>query len=264
MIKDSGVYKLSDPETGMYYIGSTGNMQQRLAQHLSDFKKGRHHSFKDRKELGGQVDWQLEMVYVVVDRAEAYALEEALLTQSKDDPKLLNRSLSAKGLRFRPDSPDNQKRIDLMTESLVRKYEAMSPEERKRIYGNVGEANGMYGRNHTDAVKEFISRVNRGNSYAKGAVRSAEQRARLSDMAKQRRGEANPFFGKQHTDETKRKLSENRKANPIKPPNMRSIKIGDSVFESLNEASRQTDISAPLLIHRLKSANAKYAGYQYI
>ena len=73
-------------------------------------------------------------------------------------------------------------------------------------------------------------------------------------------GTNNPFFGKQHSEETKKKLSESRKGK--KPTNMKQVIIDNIIYESLVEASRQTDIPSTTILWRIKSKNKKYENYQ--
>ena len=73
-------------------------------------------------------------------------------------------------------------------------------------------------------------------------------------------GTNNPFFGKQHSEETKKKLSESRKGK--KPTNMKQVIIDNIIYESLVEASKQTDIPSTTILWRIKSKNKKYENYQ--
>ncbi len=73
-------------------------------------------------------------------------------------------------------------------------------------------------------------------------------------------GENNPFFGKHHSEETKKKLSESRKGK--KPTNMKQVIIDNIIYESLAEASRQTNIPSATILWRINSKNEKYKNYQ--
>lgn len=262
----AGVYKLTDPATGVYYIGSSGNLKSRLSQHLSDVKKGRHHSVRLQLHHNSNIDvkWKLETLLLTDDREAAYRHEEELIKASIDDPLMLNVNIKAKGAALRKGSVEEIRRVAKLVETLVAKYEAMTAEERKVIYGSPGERNGMCGRQHTDEVKRRISELNKGNSYAKGVKRSAAQRAFLSELAKSRTGEKNPFYGKKHSEETKRHISRVKKANSMLPANARKISIDDTVYESLMAARRATGVSQALLIYRIKSNKPKYSGYCYV
>jgi hypothetical protein len=55
-------------------------------------------------------------------------------------------------------------------------------------------------------------------------------------------------------------LSEKRKGK--KPTNITKVEIGNIVYESLSEASRQTGIPSSNFLWRIKSKNKKYQNYQ--
>lgn len=262
----AGVYKLTDPETGVFYIGSTGDLEKRLQRHLDDLKADRHHSVRFQKHHGKseKVNWVAEMVFIAEDRESAYALEDRFLKENADNPLMLNTSLSARGMSLRVGTKEHDEWRTNMTNSIVSKYESMSSEERKRKWGKPGALNGMFGKTHSEEVKRLSSEKNKGNSYAKGAVRGEAQRAKLSEMAKGRMGAKNPFFGRQHTEETRKRISQVKKANPQLPGNARKISIDGKVYESLMAAKRATGVSQALLIHRIKSNNVKYSGYHYV
>lgn len=262
----AGVYKLTDPDTGVFYIGSTGDLKKRLTQHKSDLKAKRHHSVRFQKHHGKpeKVNWVAEMVFIAEDREAAYDLEDRFLKENADNPLLLNTSLSGKGVLLRKDSDEYRTWLENRTESQRKMYEAMTSEERKSKWGRPGTLNGMFGKTHSEEVKRLSSEKNKGNSYAKGAKRSEAQRALLSQMAKGRTGVKNPFFGKRHSEETRQRISHVKKANPQLPGNARKISIDGKVYESLMAAKRATGVSPALLIHRIKSKNIKYSGYCYV
>lgn len=50
-----GIYKIENILNGKVYIGSSSNIENRIAQHKQDLKRNRHHSFKlqnDFNEFG--------------------------------------------------------------------------------------------------------------------------------------------------------------------------------------------------------------------
>lgn len=262
----AGVYKITDPETGVFYIGSTSDLERRLKQHKRDLKRRQHHSVRFQAHHGKSVavNWEVDMVFLVNDREDSYKLEDQFLKENQDNPLMLNTSLSGKGVLLRKGSPEHQKWLKNRIESQRKMYEAMPPEERKSKWGRSGSANGMFGKTHSDAVKEASRQRATGNSWCKGLVKSPEQRAFLSRLASQRTGEKNPFFGKRHSEATKQHLSAVKKANPRLPGNVRKISINGVVYESLMAAKRATGVSQALLIHRIKSPSIKYTGYFYV
>ena len=260
----TGVYKLIDRKTGVYYIGSTGNLRKRLAQHLSDLSRGQHRNTRLQQHTNDDTVWELEVAYIVSDRDEAYAVEQQLLDLSKEDPKCLNISVKAKGSVLAPESPEYRSWYKNLLASIIARYEAMSPEDRRTKHGQFGKDNGMYGKSHSDDVRRILSENMVGNSRAKGVKRTDEQRRRLSELAKLRIQEKNPFFGRTHSDMTRKRLSEWQLAHPKLPGNAQRVKIGESIYQSVREAAKDLGISAPLLIHRIKSNSVKYAEYSYL
>lgn len=140
---------------------------------------------------------------------------------------------------------------------------SLTPEERRERYGKFGESNGMFGRTHTDEVKKKLSKIHKGNSFAKGAVRTPEQRARMSEVASKRTGEKNPFYGKHHSDATKEKI---RKVH-LGKSNVacsKKISIDGIVYDSLAAASKALGIHISTLSHRARNNNPKFSNYFYI
>ena len=139
----------------------------------------------------------------------------------------------------------------------------MSLEDRKEKFGRCGEKNGMYGKTHTEEVRQKFSGLKKGNTYCKGKKLSDETKQKLSNIRKNNyTGEDNPFFGKHHTDETKQKIREKNKGKL--PPNTMKISIDGNIFISMTEASRQLDIPTPTILWRVKSKNPKFDNYKYV
>ena len=163
-------------------------------------------------------------------------------------------------------------------------WDSLSAEEREERSIKVrGQYNGMFGKEGYWKGKqkppELIekSMINRrsyngaSNPNWKGGISNStcevcdkkisQSATRCMEHIKyERNGSDNPFFGKQHSEETKKKLSEKRKGK--KPTNMTQVKIDNTIYESLSEASRQTGIPSPTILWRIKSKNKKYENYQ--
>jgi group I intron endonuclease len=185
---------------------------------------------------------------------------------------------------------DNSKFINYSEEwkegqrDRTKKYwESLSEDELIERSNKVkGENNGMFGKvgywKDKNIPKEIIQKwLESRRSYKgeenpnwKGGI-SKKQCKCGKDIApnnetcsdcRDKSGENNPFYGKTHSVETKKKLSENRMGK--KPSNIRKVKIDDIVYESLSDASKILCIGSPLIIHRIKSKNDKYKGYDYV
>jgi group I intron endonuclease len=120
----------------------------------------------------------------------------------------------------------------------------------------------MYGKTHTEEVKQLNSKMMMGNTYCKGKKASEETRQKISENAKLRIGEKNGFFGKHHSEETIQKIKEKSKGRL--PPNIMKISIDENIYISMTEASRQLNIPTPTILWRIKSNNPKFYNYKYV
>lgn len=91
---------------------------------------------------------------------------------------------------------------------------------------NKGEKNGMYGKNHTEETKQFLSywaKFERDNSVYK----TDEFRKKMSKLTS---GENNGMYGKHHTEESKRKMSVNSIGKTAGEKNGMYGKSGDNAI----------------------------------
>jgi group I intron endonuclease len=114
----------------------------------------------------------------------------------------------------------------------------------------------MYGKTHTELTRKKLSEVNKGNKRALGSKRSDEVIRKISERAKERVGSKNPFFGKTHSEKTRKLIAEKNKGKL--PSNIQKISIDGIEYISLAEASRQLNISVPLIHYRLKKNYPNY------
>lgn len=90
-----GVYVLSFP-SGKFYVGSSGNIASRVAQHRQDLIAGEHIN------LYVQEQWRLYMQFDVYEyyidgRESAYDLEQSFIDTHNKNPFLLNIQMNARG-----------------------------------------------------------------------------------------------------------------------------------------------------------------------
>lgn len=102
-------------------------------------------------------------------------------------------------LNFRVVGEDYRNKISNGLKRYFKENE-ISEETRKKISkANSGENNPMYGKHHSDEIKEHLRQVNLGK------ILSEEHRQRISvSMKKIRFGKDNPMYGKHHSEESKR------------------------------------------------------------
>jgi group I intron endonuclease len=253
------VYVITDLNTGNYYVGSTGEIDKRLTRHENELRSGRHHNLILQQLFDAGHDLRVS-TYEFTTREEAYANEDHLINRGQMNRLCINIGSSAIGGDNLTRNPNREEIISRIGESVRTRNESLGEDGRRAAYGRTGQQNGMFGRSHSDESKRLMSEANLGNSYAKGSIRSEDQRRLLSTFASTRTGRANPFYGKSHSEETRKKLSEARKGNV--PPNTLSVIIDGVIYPSLAEAGRQLGIPVPTIHYRIKSNNPKYSGYE--
>lgn len=253
------VYVITDLSTGNYYVGSTGEIDKRLARHEAELVSGRHHNLILQQLFDAGHDLRVS-TYEFGSREEAYANEDHLIRQGQMNRLCVNIGSSAIGGDNLTRNPNRESIITRIGESVRARNESLGEDGRRKVYGRTGRQNGMFGRTHSDDARRRMSEVNIGNDYAKGSVRSEDQRRVLSTFASARTGRDNPFYGRTHSEETRKKLSEARKGNV--PPNTLSVVIDGVIYPSLAEAGRQLGIPVPTIHYRIKSNNPKYSGYE--
>lgn len=243
------------------YVGSTGELKKRIDRHIHELSLGKHHNANLQELFNAGTELSLSTIRCT-DRDQAYALEKRFIDSFMEIGVVLNIGIGVKGGDNLSLNPRREDIIAKISETLRGNLSAMSPEDRKLKWGKPGELNPMFGRTHTDEVKERLRVASTGNTYALGAVRSDETRQKLSVIASLRVGSKNPFHGKNHSNETKEKL---REANSGKLPiNTNQISIDGVIYHSQAEAARQLGVSGGTITFRLNSKNPKYSEYKVI
>lgn len=256
-----GAYILTHVKSGMFYVGSSKDVEKRVKLHWYLLMKGKHISKLFQRLWDKSPKFDVRSIRAE-NRDEAFAIEQAIITENENNPLMINIGRGVYGGDNLTRHPDRVVIIEKMTSSWKALIREMSAEERKLRFGRAGELNPMYGKRHSDEVKAKISAINKGNQYALGSVRSVEQRKALSDFAKARIGEANPFHGKSHSEETKKLLSVKLKGQL--PPNLRPVSINGVVYPSATEAARQLKVVTATILFRIKSKNPKFSDYFYV
>ena len=260
-----GVYRISNILSGRYYIGYSTNINRRFTVHRSKLKQNCHDNiFLQRAyNLDGEDKFIYDKIHICESEEQAKEIELQYLTDINIREYLYNLNFNNSGGDLMSYHPDKEKIREKILKSHSETISKMSLEDRKEKFGRCGEKNGMYGKTHTEEVRQKFSGLKKGNTYCKGKKLSDETKQKLSNIRKNNyTGEDNPFFGKHHTDETKQKIREKNKGKL--PPNTMKISIDGNIFISMTEASRQLDIPTPTILWRVKSKNPKFDNYKYV
>lgn len=268
-----GVYKISNtlcPER-KFYIGYSCDINHRWCVHRSTLKTNKHCNIMMQRAYNkyGKDCFSYEILHRCETEEEAKNIELSYLEDLTIRNKLYNLHYNNSGGDILTFHPEREQIIERMKNTQKERISKMTKEERQKKWGQPGEKNGMYRRNHTDEVKRLCSYINKGNTYTLGLKMSAEQRERISKARKGKyTGEDNPFFGKHHSEKTLKKIKETKQKNILKygrtlPKNTREILIDGKTYMSATEAGRQLNVCTATILHRIKSLNPKFANYSY-
>ena len=198
-MQTSGVYVIIETKTKCFYIGSSLDMRKRIDRHYRELLNKKHHNVL-LQELANSGSYFREIFFPVENREQAYLLEQSLMDMHIDNPLLLNIGLSTKGGDNLSRNPNRISIIEKIKNSIKDTLCGLTPDEKRILWGKLGELNPMYGKKHTEQSLLKMSLASKGNKYALGSIRSVEARKKLSELASARTGNKNPFFGKCHTD----------------------------------------------------------------
>jgi group I intron endonuclease len=259
-----GVYKITNISSERYYIGYSTNINKRFKTHRYKLRNNIHDNlFLQRAyNLDGEDKFQYEIIHICESDDEAKDIELQYLTDLTIRDKLYNLHFNNSGGDMLSHHPNKEEIRERIIKTHSETMSKLTPEERKEKYGQVGEKNGMYGKTHTEEVRNQISELKKGNTYNLGKKASEGTKKYLSDIRKNTRiGKDNSFFGKHHTEETKQLIREKNTGRPSK--HAIKISVNDKIYNSISEAAQQLNMVMATVLWRLKSKNPKFANYKY-
>lgn len=244
-----GTYKIINTITNKYYYGSSKNIIKRFSKHKNQLNNNTHHCIYLQNAYN---KYGLNSFEFIIDKQFCTKEEATIYEQNILDTctNLYNISKTASGGDIITYHPNKEEILRKIKESVINRNKLLSPEEKKIKYGRKGEKNGMFGKTHTDEIKQLISNLHKGNSYCKGIKKSEETIKKMSEHASTRIGVKNPFFGKHHSDDTKKLMSEKRKGK--KSSNARKVIVNNIEYESVTQLAKSENITPALVIYRIK------------
>jgi group I intron endonuclease len=238
-----GIYRIKNLVNSKCYYGSSKQIEKRFDRHIRGLKNNVHvNTILQRAwDKYGEDNFLFEVV-------EECDINVLLETEQKylDLHPDYNIGLTSSGGDNLTKNPNKDKIIKKMTESVKKRYDVMTDDEKIQKYSKPMENNPNWKGGTSFKYCECGVKISPTNNTCINC--------------RDKSGVKNPFFGKQHSEETKNKLSEKRKGK--KPTNMTQVVIDDIIYESLSEASRQTGIPPPTILWRIKSKNKKYENYK--
>jgi group I intron endonuclease len=161
-----GVYKITNtlcPE-GKYYIGYSCNVKERWTIHKYRLKVGKHGNTYMQRAYNkyGSEYFTYEILQECVTEEEAKNVELSYLEDLTIRDKLYNLHYNNFGGNVISFHPDREGIIEKIKTKIIDNYSKLSKEEKQQKWGQPGVKNGMYGRTHTDDVKQRLSKLGKG------------------------------------------------------------------------------------------------------
>jgi len=240
-----GIYRIKNLINGKCYYGSSKQIEKRFKTHKKQLKNNTHINCILQKAWNkyGEDNFLFEIV-------EECNLNILLEVEQKylDLQPEYNIGIKSSGGDNFTRNPNKDGIVKKMSDSVKRRYNLMTDEEKKEKHSHPMELNPNWKGGLSISYCEICDK-----KISQGSKRC------FKHIEFKRDGVKNPFFGKQHSEETKKKLSECRKGK--KPTNMKQVIIDNIIYESLAEASRQTGVPLPTILWRINSKNKKYDNY---
>lgn len=170
MNNDTGIYTISSP-SGRLYVGSASSFKRRWAKHLTDLRKGVHHSPALQRAYAKYGESALKFQKVALCPIyDLLIVEQEFIDRLRPEYNVCRKAGSTIGLKLGPFSQEHRDKI-----GRAHKGKKLSIEQCQKI-----------GETH------------------KGKTLSQRHRSILRECSS---GASNPFFGKKHTKETLDRVS---------------------------------------------------------
>lgn len=220
------IYKIRNVVNNKFYVGSAVDTRTRFRQHRRLLRKKAHHCkhLQSSWDKYGEDAFKFEVVENVPFRERLEEAEDVWLAAHVGQPHCYNSGRSARapwrgtkgtGLSPLTGISISEERKERLREATLEQWKTSDPrtgrkhsaEAKQKISAKVQAAlaEGRGGRFiPTEETRQKMSEAQKGNQYAKGAVRSEECKKRLSEMAS---GNQN-WLGKTHTEESKARMGQ--------------------------------------------------------
>tara|TARA_R110000868_G_scaffold39555_4_gene137685 strand:+ start:499 stop:1233 length:735 start_codon:yes stop_codon:yes gene_type:complete len=240
-----GIYRIKNLVNDKCYYGSSKNIEKRWRTHKNHLNGGKHHNIPLQRswhKYGGN-----NFVFEVVEECDETLLLELEQKYLDSNPEF-NIGIKSSGGDNLTKNPNKEEIVHRMTQSVRKRYELMSEDERKEKHSQPMDKNPNWKGGTSFKYCECGLKISPNNNSCINC--------------RDKSGEKNPFFGKQHTEETKKRLSEKRKGTYNGEQNIPII-IDNVEYRSAGEASKILDIPMVTIRWRVKSKNKKFDNYKY-
>ena len=240
-----GIYRIKNLKNKKCYYGSSKNIEKRWRTHSNNLKNGKHHNAHLQRSWDkyGEDNFVFELVEEC-NETILLELEQKYLDLNPE----FNIGIKSSGGDNLTKNPNKEDIVRRMTQSVRKRYELMSEDERKEKHSQPMDKNPNWKGGASFKYCECGVKISPTNNSCINC--------------RDKSGNKNPFFGKQHTEETKKRLSEKRKGTYNGEQNIPII-IDNVEYRSAGEASKILNIPMVTIRWRVKSKNKKFDNYKY-
>jgi group I intron endonuclease len=240
-----GIYRIKNLKNKKCYYGSSKNIEKRWRTHLNNLKNGKHHN--DHLQRSWDKYGEDNFVFELVEECNETILLELEQKYLDLNPEF-NIGIKSSGGDNLTKNPNKEDIVRRITQSVRKRYELMSEDERKEKHSQPMDKNPNWKGGTSFKYCECGVKISPTNNSCINC--------------RDKSGNKNPFFGKQHTEETKKRLSEKRKGTYNGEQNIPII-IDNVEYRSAGEASKILNIPMVTIRWRVKSKNKKFDNYKY-
>jgi group I intron endonuclease len=243
-----GIYRIKNLINNKCYYGSSKHIEKRLTRHKRELKNNTHINciLQRAWDKYGENNFSFEVVEEC-DISVILETEQKYLNLQPD----YNIGIKSSGGDNLTKNPNKNNIVKKITESVKKRYDLMTDEEKKEKHSKPMETNPNWKDGISFSYCEICNK-----KISQGAKRCIEH------IKYERNGINNPFFGKQHSEETKNKLSEIRLGKYSGEQNI-PILIDNIEYRSAGEASKKLNIPMVTIRWRVISKNKKFDNYKY-
>lgn len=253
-----GVYKLHNPITGKFYIGS-GILEARKKFHFYALSTGKHPNYKLQQAYNE--DPNFEFIGTPIDKLAterdnrnfALNIEQKLIDESINNKKCLNIAIDVDV--FYIGRKHTNQTIQKLREAKLRRWsdpiyrEMMTKAQRNGWIKISDEKRKMLSDKRSKMLINYYSKI--GHSPTKGQVRNEEFKKRNSQIVTELWKD--PVF--------REKIIKARQGKNYIPPGIK-VEINGKIYSSIGQAAKDLGMSKPGVIYRLDSDRKKFSGWK--
>lgn len=243
-----GIYRIKNLINGKCYYGSSKNIEKRWSTHKRGLNTNTH--INCILQRAWDKYGENNFIFEIIEECDINILLETEQKYLDLQPEY-NIGVKSSGGDNLTKNPNKVNIVKKMTESVKRRYNTMTDEEKKEKHSQPMETNPNWKGGISISNCEVCNK-----KISQNAKRCMEH------IEYERNGIDNPFFGKKHSDETKNKLREKRIGVYNGEQNIPII-IDGVEYRSAGEASKILNIPMVTVRWRVISKNKKFDNYKY-